>query len=296
MKLTRKHVVRAVVGLVALVAVGLLVAVLVIDYVAKAAIEHAATKALGVDTTLKAISIGILRPSSNLSGLQVANPPGFEADYFLRLERGDLDMSLRNLLNDTVEIDRLTLSGITLNLVRESAGANFRKIIGNIREFQAQQKKEPTLGEKKFLIHEVVIENVHVNVDLLPIGGKLTELDVPIKELRLVDVGSDSLGGENLARIVSTVVYALLEAVIAKGESILPPEVVDELGETLSELKPLETLKAIRERLRERREQREAERLEAEEREGEPGEPAPDRPVGPIRQRLKGLLQRRGDP
>jgi hypothetical protein len=195
-----------------------------------------------------------------------------------------------------VEIERLTLSGIRLNLVREAGGANFRQIISNIREFQARQEQEPTTDEKKFVIREVVIENVHVNVDLLPIGGKLTELDVPIKELRLENVGSDELGGENLARIVSTVVYALLEAVITKAESVLPPDLVDELGETLSELKPLETLRAVRERLQERREKREAERLKAQEQDDTPEAPQPERPVGPIRQRLKDLRQRLGGP
>jgi len=291
MRFNRKRIVRIALALIALVVVGLVATVLVIDRIAKMAIEYAGTTALGVDTTLDGISIGILRPSSSLDGLQVANPIGFDSNYFIRLEHGVLDMSLGNLLNETVEIERLKLSGINVNLVRENQGANFRQIISNIREFQSKQEKQPTSGEKKFRIREVLIEDVKVNVDLLPFAGKLTQLDVPIKELRLENVGSDELGGENLSRIVSTVVYALLEAVIAKSESVLPPGMAEELSETLSELKPLETFRAIRENVKERRE----ERLERQQAQPVPPGAPPDRPVGPIRQRLRGRLERPGE-
>ena len=87
----------------------------------------------------------------------------------------DLDMSLGNLLNETIEIEQLSLSGIHLNLVREAKEANFIKIIANTRRFEdeaARQSGTDLRSGKRFLIHSVVIRDVHVNVDLLPIGAE----------------------------------------------------------------------------------------------------------------------------
>ncbi len=283
LKKYRKRIVWTCVAGVVLAAVLVVAAVLSIDLLAKAGIERAGTRALGVTTTLDTIKIGILSGNCTLAGFQVANPPDFKSSYFLRLGQGVLDVSLSNLMHEVVEIDQLTLSGVHINLVRETEQANFRTIIENIRKFEAardtpEEQAADSKSRKKFIIREVVIQNISVDIDLLPFGGKLTQLNVPIEEIRLQDVGSEKNRGENLARITAIVVRALLDAVLAKGETILPPELLNELTQKLGELKPLETLQNIRDNIRELRDNQ---RERREERENE------DRPRGPIRQRLR---------
>jgi hypothetical protein len=241
------------------VLVACVAALMSVDYLARLAIESAGSRALGVTTTLDQLSIGIFSNSSSLSGFQVANPEGFQSNFFLRLDSGALNMSLLNVLDETIEIDQLELSGVHVNLVREAKQANFSAIIANARRFEEETSKkaesDPSLG-KHYVIHSVFIRDIHVHMDLLPIGGKLTQLDVPIELLELKDVGAESSRGENLARIIATIVRALLEAALDKGEGILPPETIEELSGMLSELKPLETLRAIRNSLQKHREQR----------------------------------------
>jgi len=271
------------------VVVVLVAAVLSIDLLAKLGVERAGTRALGVTTTLDAIKIGILSGDCKLTGFQVANPPGFESSYFLRLDQGGLELPFAKLMGDVVEIDQLTLSGVHLNLVREAEKLNFRTIVESIRQFEAARKSpegeaSDNRGRKRFIIHEVVIQDINVDVNLLPFGGKLGQLAVPIEEIRLQDVGSESSKGENLARITATVIRALLDAVLAKGDAILPPEMRQELTEKLSELKPLETLQKMRGNMREFREERRERREEQE---------VPDRSRGPMRQRLRARAQRR---
>lgn len=271
--------------LVLLVAVGLGIAVWQVDRLAKVAIELAGTRSLGVSTTLDDIKIGLFSGRTSLKGFQVANPGDFKSEYFIRLDRGSLDMSLANLLNDVVEIDQLTISGIHVNLVRETGKANFRTVIDNIREFESKDKpedKEKEKSQKKFIIHEVVIRDVKVNVDLLPFGGKLTQLDVPLEELRLTEVGAERTRGENLAKVTATVIKALLTAVVAKGENLMPADLVSDLTKKLQELKPLETLQNIRENMRKRRE----DRINA----IDPGTP---RTPGPLQQRRDERRKRR---
>ena len=285
----KKHRMRVLwtcVAVVVLAGVLVVAAALSIDLLAKAGIERAGARALGVETTLDSIKIGILSGGCTLAGFQVANPPDFKSSYFLRLDEGSLDVSLGNLLNDVVEIDQLTLSGVHLNLVREAEKMNFRPIIENIRQLKAareagEEEAGEGKGRKKFIIHEVVIQDISVDVDLLPFGGKLTQLNVPIEEIRLQDVGSKESKGENLSRVTAILVRALLDAVLAKGENILPSEMLDELSQKLRDAKPLETLQNMRDNMRELRDNRRERREEREEQGDE------DRPRGPIRQRLR---------
>jgi hypothetical protein len=198
----------------------------------------------------------------------------------MRLDNGSLDMSLVRVLKQTIEIKQLTLSGIRLNLVREAEEANFRSIIDAIRRLQgeiAKQAGADPASRKRFLIRSVIIRDVVVNVDLLPLGGKLTKLEVPIDLLELNDVGADSSRGENLARVIAKVVRALLEAVLTNSEGVLPPETREALRTVLTEVKPLETIRAIRGSLQERREKRLEERQQLPE--------LRRRPLGPLRQR-----------
>ena len=84
-----------------------------INWLVKAGIERAGTRALGVATTLDAVDIGIFHEQCDLSGLQIANPEGFTADYFLRLDGGTVDVSVGKLTHHTVEIPQLVLSAST---------------------------------------------------------------------------------------------------------------------------------------------------------------------------------------
>ena len=52
-----------------------------IDTVAKAAIETGATFALGVDTTVEEVAIGIFSGTSEIAGLKVANPENYTTAY-----------------------------------------------------------------------------------------------------------------------------------------------------------------------------------------------------------------------
>ena len=255
----RRTLLRWFIAAVALLLVAGIVGLLSVDYLGRIAIETGGTRSLGVPTTLDELSIGFFSGGSSLAGFQVANPEGFQSTYFLRLDDGSLDMSLGNVLNETVEIEQLSLSGIRLNLVRETREANYRTIIDAIQRFEEKGEDEAgTDAEvpKRFLIHSVVIRDVNVHIDLLPMGGKAAQLDVPIDLLELHEVGAESNRGENISQVIATVVRALLEAVLLKSEGLLPADLREELRHTLSEMKPIESLREIRSSLQERRQER----------------------------------------
>ena len=89
MKLIKR--IKWIVGAFVVVVVVLVVVVFLwIDHLAKMGIEKGSTYALGVDTTVDSVDIGILAGRSELSGLTVSNPKGFQTSHFLSLGNGVL--------------------------------------------------------------------------------------------------------------------------------------------------------------------------------------------------------------
>ena len=230
-------------GLVILLVAVVAVVFVSIDAIARAAIERGSTYALGVPTTLGSANIGILSGEFTMKDLDVANPDGFDGDYFFQLDEGFVAVSLGSLRQDTVEIPTLALTGVRMNLQKKGGRANYTVITENLKRLESgetageERNRAEEDGErgKNFMIHEIVIRDVHVTVDVLPIGGELTRIEIPIEEVRLTEIGSETL---TTAEVTSRVIKMILAAVVKNGAK-LPADLVDDLGGALRGLADL---------------------------------------------------------
>jgi len=235
-----KKLIFAVIAIVVLLVV---VAVIWIDKLAKTGIETGSTYALGTETTLDKASVGIVSGQSSLAGLTVANPPGFDANHFVQLQNGGLDVSIASLASDTVEVPNLSITGIDLNLERKGLKSNYDVIMDNLGRFESSEdtQSEAKAG-KKFVIREILIRDVKVNVNLSPVVGTPLNVTVPISEIRLTDVGSDSDKGVIIAQLADTLLKAIFAATVEQGEGLIPADV---LGQLDSRLKQLDSLAEV---------------------------------------------------
>ena len=230
-------------GLVILLVAVVAVVFVSIDAIARAAIERGSTYALGVPTTLGSANIGILSGEFTMKDLDVANPDGFDGDYFFQLDEGFVAVSLGSLRQDTVEIPTLALTGVRMNLQKKGGRANYTVITENLKRLESgetageERNRAEEDGErgKNFMIHEIVIRDVHVTVDVLPIGGELTRIEIPIEEVRLTEIGSETL---TTAEVTSRVIKMILAAVVKNGAK-LPADLVNDLGGALRGLADL---------------------------------------------------------
>lgn len=224
--------------LVIILIVALVAAIFYIDSLAKTGIEKGATYALGVDTKLDKASVGILSGKFGLSGLQVANPQGFKAPHFLALGDGSVAVSLGSLTGDKIEVPSFKLSNLDVHLEKVNDKANYQVILDNLKKFESKEEKpaEPAKDGKRYIVKEVVIENVVIHVDLLPIGGDLTKIDLKIPSITLKDVGSDSDKGVLMGELSNVLVQAVLQAAVEKGAGIIPPDILSGLDGGLKQL------------------------------------------------------------
>ncbi len=244
----KKKLKKIIVVVVVIVVVLVVAVVLGIDRIAKTGTEVGATYALGVPTTLNSADIGILQGRTELQQLQVNNPEGFESPHFLKLNRGALSVSLGSLTGDLVEVPEFTLEGIELNLEKKGAQSNYQVILDNLKKFESKAESEPAKKEtkegKRFVIREILIKDVKVRVKAAPLGANLVDVTVPIDELRLKDVGSDSDKGVMISELTGTLLKAIILATAEKGGNLIPTDVLGDLDGALKNLASLKDVGA----------------------------------------------------
>jgi len=235
-----KRVLLAVAAVIVLLVVGALIAtLLLIDSVARRAVEQGGTYAMGVPTTLERANISIFKGTFGLGGLEIANPEGFDADHFLRLGNGHMALTTGSLVQDVIELPTLLLEDISLVLERRAGKANYDVIMENLSRFESKDDDAPEKDGPGIVIREITIRNVRVRADLVPVGGSLTRIDVPIDLITLRNVGTDGADPVPVSEIFSIVFKAILNATIENAGGLLPDDLLGDLRGRLAGLESI---------------------------------------------------------
>lgn len=251
-----RFVLMGVAGFAVLLIVVVMVGLSFIDSLAHKGVEAGGTYALGVNTTLESMNIGIMRGRVSLEGLKVDNPKGFDAPTFLTLADARTKVALGSLRQDVVVVPELYLSGIDVNLQRTPDGkTNYKVILENLERLSGPEKPppKPDESEKRLIINDLVIQNVTVHAAFAPPGAigeamrEYSRVTIPISEIRLQDVGKTGKGvagsGITLGELSGLIVEAILSAAVHHGGNLLPADLVGDLKGQLAKLGNLEGVK-----------------------------------------------------
>ncbi len=241
-----KLLIKLFVVLVLLVAIGVTAVFFYIDKIAKAGVETGGSYALGVPTTLKSADVGVFSGEFSMRGLNVANPEGFDTDHFLNLDDAGVKVALKTLRGDTVELPSLHLISLDMNLEKKAGKSNYQMVLDNLKRLESGEKPAEDTEEegKGFIVREIIIKDIVVHVDLLPIGGELSKVVVGLpkdEEIRLTDVGAGEGGPVKLSELFGIIYQAVLMFVIENGGD-LPSEILGELQNGLAGLLPLDEM------------------------------------------------------
>jgi hypothetical protein len=231
-----KILIALVILVILIIGIGIGALFMYIDSLARHGIERGATYALDVPTTLNSADVGVLGGTFEMSGLNVANPQGFSSPHFLDLGSGKVGVTLASLREDVVELPELTLSDIDVHLERSEGKANYNVILESLKRFESGTPKEPNPDKepgKEFVIRTVTINNINAHVQLLPIGGEATKVEVNVPEIILTDVGQ---GGVPMSQLVNVLTQAILESIVKMGGGVIPADLLNDLQGQLGSL------------------------------------------------------------
>jgi len=233
-----RWILRIVGGLVLLLVVVVVGIGFYLNEVIGGAIERGGTYALGVPTRVSTVLLRPVAGTLRIGNLRIANPPGFDADDFLRIGEGSLALDPASLRQPTIEVRSLRFADVELALEKSKGGTNYGAILANMKRSDdaggapsAGKPDSEAGGGPSLIVRELLIENVLAHYD---VAGGLGSVEVTIPEVRLTDIGGKK-DPVSTAELTHMVVRALLASVARYGVN-LPVDLVKGLGSGLGRL------------------------------------------------------------
>lgn len=227
---------KALIVLVAIVFVLVGVTLLFMDYAAKQGIQMGATAALGVDTSVDAVSIKVLQSRVTIEGLQISNPEGYKTEHLLTLALGTVSCDIPSLLSDEVWVKEIILDEPELT-IELRAGVPPRSNLGELLD--NLQSTQPTPEEKQeqkhYKIELLRVTNTRVHFHTL--DGKTIDTVLPDIELR--DIKNADGSPVIFADVLGQILARMSSSALEQSKGIVPKEFRSALGNTLGSAKSL---------------------------------------------------------
>ncbi|MGA1980689.1 MAG: AsmA family protein [Sedimentisphaerales bacterium] len=197
----------------------------------KAGIEVAATKALNVGVSVGKVDLSIMAGKLGISNLLINNPPGYQYNKLLELKNAQIEVDVKSLLSERVNIRRIRLDGVNVVLEQRITNNNLLDVVKTISNEQEVKGKPEKRGGKKLHIDNLEISNVIVKAKLLPIPGKADTITLELDPIVMTDLGSDNK--LDTAELSSKILLAIAAGVAEKGTGVLPDEMTSTMKSTL---------------------------------------------------------------
>jgi hypothetical protein len=226
-----KKLIAVALGLVLLVIVALGIVIWNINALAKEGIQRGSQYALGVDTSVDDVSIGLLRGQLTLDNLTISNPEGFQSPFLMNNKNLDTSVKIGSLMSDTVVVNHFVIDGLEVYIEQRGRTNNIKELVDRI---QKMQKKRPDDAEppsqKKIQVDRIVIRDVTAHINYLPAGGKLTDVKVKVPEIILEDITPESASGVAIDELVGRLVPIILASILENAKGVLSPQFLQDLG------------------------------------------------------------------
>lgn len=201
------------------------------DRALKIGIETAASRTLNVGVSVANVEISLLSGKIGFQNLVINNPPGYEHEKLLELKDAKIEVAVKSLLSDVVNIREIRLDGLDVVLEQRGvSGNNLQDIIKTISDGAGDKDRAKTPG-KKLHIDNLEISNVTVRAKLLPVPGKKDTVTLKLLPIRMTDLGSDDK--LDTAQLSSKILLAIANGVTRQGVDTLPKEMVNTMKLTL---------------------------------------------------------------
>ena len=213
-----------------LILVALIVAAvnLFADRAVRAGIESAATKALNVEVSVSDVGLSIMSGKIVLQNLLIGNPPAYQYDTLLVLKNAEIEVNVKSLLSDVVNIRNIRLDGVDVMIEQQGVSGN------NLQDVLEAISDNTEKGDgKKLHIDNLEISDITVKVNMMPNSGQAEPVTLTLSPIRMSNLGADNK--LDTAGLAGEIVLAIANALVEEGIGVLPTDIVGTMTSTLSE-------------------------------------------------------------
>ncbi|MEJ2136819.1 MAG: AsmA family protein [Desulfofustis sp.] len=193
-----KKILIGIAGLALVAAIALYLLVGNLDKILKGAIEGVGTELLGVPVTVTSVDLDLKSGMGQISGISIANPPGYQAVNAFKLDNIRLGLDLSSLRSQPIVIRELNIQSPVVDLeVNEQGSSNMQTLLDNIKQNSAKTD-EKAAEEQPSQEETGTTEPVKLSFTKLAITGVTVNGVVPGQEptqVVLPDIVRENVGG-----------------------------------------------------------------------------------------------------
>lgn len=232
-------------ALIAIVVLVLVVAAVIwkvganLDGIVAGMIEEVGTDVLKTRVTVSAVSVDLKEGKAVISGLTVANPPGYSPSNLLEVATVEVDLAFNSLPSNALNIQAVNIRNPVIIYEGDAnGGSNLQTVLDNMEEdAPVTSGDNSTPGgsnhdEFKLIIDSLTFSGGRVMASSALKPGEVIEFELP--DIRMKDIGRAE-GGVTTDAVAEMVVRKLLRQTVraaAKSElnNILEEKAKDVLG------------------------------------------------------------------
>lgn len=188
-----------------------------LDGIVKKVIEDVGTQVAGTKVSVGGVKIALSEGTASISGLSVANPPGFSAEPAFRLGEISVALDTGSLGKNPIVVKQVQVGAPAVSYEIASSGSNLDILQRNVNAFAARHgggkgADKPAEGEnKKVVIDRLAITGGQVRLAAGGIPGANTT--AKLGDIVLTGIGKDS-GGASAAQVAQKVLDSLVNGAI----------------------------------------------------------------------------------
>ncbi len=204
-------------ALLGLLLISAIILTFTLDSIVKSNIERVSSDLLDTEVTVESVRLSLLSGSGSISGIQIANPDGFDGETALRIKsvRTEMDPSL--FLSDPVVVKLIEIEELELSYELTSRGSNLGTLAGNL----PPQDETGTDG-RQIVIDRLLMDNTRL------------EVRVPLEDMEPVQLTLDRFEQTNIGHEenndLETTLQILFEVLLDEVESQARAKLVEEGG------------------------------------------------------------------
>jgi hypothetical protein len=203
-------------GLFALGIVTVVVLMFFLGNIVKAGVNSFGPKITGTNVVLSGATVSPLTGSGTLTGLTVANPPGWKKDNAFVLGKIHLSVAPFSILGDHIVINEILIDAPEFDYETKVVDSNIAQLMANIEKIAGSGSATATSKSGKpvkFEVKKFRLTNAKIAVGV----GGVAAVTVPMPDISMDDLGTKE-GGITPDQLVGTVMKKVSGSVITAGK------------------------------------------------------------------------------
>jgi hypothetical protein len=207
-------------AIVIIVAVVVFVGLSNLGPIIKKAVNTYGPKITKTELHVADVGVSILSTEAKISDFFLGNPKGFKTPSAAKVSAIYVNVDEKSLTKNPIIIDRIEVNSPEINYEKKGKVDNFQSILNNVNKVTASEKSSKKSSQdqgpgKKLIIRDFIITDGKVNVALTIYGLGEKEINVPLPDIHLKDIGKEKNGAS--AAEVSKQIFDALYRKITSG-------------------------------------------------------------------------------